>query len=112
MGKDFHHTSPEIGVGRFEGMDSGGVFPSLKRRGGCGINKKLRSHQRAADGVVSPAKLFRPQRLTCNASVTRHQETRALSDTFQPHAFNIAARIGSGIAVALNRTSSTQTTVR
>jgi hypothetical protein len=29
---------------------------SLKRRGGCGINKKMRSHRRAADGVVRPAK--------------------------------------------------------
>src|SRR5215471_2440745 len=32
------------------------TFPSLKRRGGCGINKKRRSNQRAADGVVRPAK--------------------------------------------------------
>src|SRR5215831_12473534 len=32
------------------------TFPSLKRRGGCGINKKMRSNQRAADGVVRPAK--------------------------------------------------------
>jgi hypothetical protein len=31
------------------------IFPSLKRRGGCGINKKLRSHRSAADGVVSSA---------------------------------------------------------
>src|SRR5215467_11217546 len=36
-------------------------FPSLKRRGGCGINQKVRSHRSAADGVVSSAKLFRPQ---------------------------------------------------
>src|SRR5215471_12503891 len=36
------------------------TFPSLKRRGGCGINKKMRSNQRAADGVVSSAKAFRP----------------------------------------------------
>src|SRR5215471_5046134 len=31
-------------------------LPSLKRRGGCGINKKMRSNRRAADGVVRPAK--------------------------------------------------------
>src|SRR6516225_5568116 len=30
-------------------------FPSLKRRGGCGINKGLRSHRNAADGVVGSA---------------------------------------------------------
>src|SRR5438128_7579061 len=27
-----------------------GLFPSLQRRGGCGINKKSRSHRSAADG--------------------------------------------------------------
>src|SRR5207249_9316922 len=32
------------------------AFPSLQRRGGCGINKKSRSHRSAADGVVSSAK--------------------------------------------------------
>jgi hypothetical protein len=32
------------------------IFPSLKRRGGCGIEKKSRSHRSAADGVVSSAK--------------------------------------------------------
>src|SRR5690348_12835642 len=37
------------------------LFPSLKRRGGCGINKKARSLRSAADGVVSSAKLFRPK---------------------------------------------------
>src|SRR5438094_8769791 len=37
------------------------IFPSLKRRGGCGINKKARSLRSAADGVVSSAKLFRPK---------------------------------------------------
>src|SRR5438105_3305979 len=37
------------------------TFPSLKRRGGCGINKKARSLRSAADGVVSSAKLFRPE---------------------------------------------------
>src|SRR5262245_43203407 len=34
------------------------TFPSLKRRGGCGVNKKSRSHRSAADGVVRPAKSF------------------------------------------------------
>src|SRR5437763_1584569 len=28
-------------------------FPSLQRRGGCGINRKSRSHRSAADGVVN-----------------------------------------------------------
>ena len=28
-------------------------FPSLQRRGGCGINQKSRSHPGAADGVVA-----------------------------------------------------------
>jgi len=28
-------------------------FPSLQRRGGCGINKMARSHRSAADGVVN-----------------------------------------------------------
>jgi hypothetical protein len=28
----------------------------LKRRGGCGTNKKVRSHRSAADGVVRSAK--------------------------------------------------------
>src|SRR6516164_5401964 len=36
------------------------TFPSLKRRGGCGINQISRSHRIAADGVVSSAKAFRP----------------------------------------------------
>ena len=30
-----------------------GAFASLQRRGGCGINKKSRSHRSAADGVVA-----------------------------------------------------------
>src|SRR5436853_5012070 len=33
-------------------------FPSLQRRGGCGINQKSRSHRRAADGVVAHATRF------------------------------------------------------
>src|SRR5689334_12506120 len=40
---------------------SADTFPSLQRRGGCGINKKARSLRSAADGVVSSAKLFRPK---------------------------------------------------
>src|SRR6516165_9308080 len=36
------------------------IFPSLKRRGGCGINQISRSHRIAADGVVRSAKAFRP----------------------------------------------------
>src|SRR5215831_14364040 len=36
------------------------TFPSLKRRGGCGINQISRSNRIAADGVVSSAKAFRP----------------------------------------------------
>src|SRR2546428_11941530 len=30
-----------------------GQIPLLVRRGGCGIDKKLRSHRSAADGVVT-----------------------------------------------------------
>ena len=33
------------------------AFPSSQRRGGCGINKMLRSHRSPADGVVRPAHL-------------------------------------------------------
>src|SRR6266513_3929799 len=32
------------------------IFPSLKRRGGCSINQKVRSHRKAADGVVGSAR--------------------------------------------------------
>ncbi len=35
------------------------VFPSLKRRGGCAINKMLRSLQSGADGVVARTEMFR-----------------------------------------------------
>src|SRR5439155_24456390 len=35
---------------------SADTLPSLKRRGGCGINKKARSLRSAADGVVRSAK--------------------------------------------------------
>jgi hypothetical protein len=41
-------------------QDGQSPVPSLKRRGGCGINKKSQSLRSAADGVVSSAKLFRP----------------------------------------------------
>src|SRR5207249_4139407 len=37
------------------------TFPSSQRRGGCGINRKSRSHRSAADGVVGSARLFRLQ---------------------------------------------------
>src|SRR5437660_1108214 len=37
------------------------TFPSLQRRGGCGINKKSRSHRSAADGGRSPRKPDRAQ---------------------------------------------------
>ncbi len=36
-------------------MNGAGAFPSLQRRGGCGINQTPRSHRRAADGVVAHA---------------------------------------------------------
>jgi len=45
------------------------IFPTLPRRGGCGINKKLRSHQSAADGVVAHKPCFKT-----------HCETRLVSD--------------------------------
>src|SRR5207249_4199112 len=35
------------------------AFPSLPRRGGCGIHQKSRSHRRAADGVVAHTTRFR-----------------------------------------------------
>src|SRR5437016_14398771 len=35
-----------------------GAFPSLARRGGCGINKKSQSHRSAADGVVAHTQMF------------------------------------------------------
>jgi hypothetical protein len=38
-----------------------GIFPSLKRRGGCGINQISRSYRIAAAGVASSAKAFRPK---------------------------------------------------
>jgi len=33
-------------------------FPSWDRRGGCAINKTMRSHRSGADGVVRSAKRF------------------------------------------------------
>src|SRR3989442_8482029 len=36
-----------------------GRIPLLVRRGGCGINKKARSHRSAADGVVAHKSHFR-----------------------------------------------------
>src|SRR5438552_2347837 len=56
------------------------IFPSLKRRGGCGINKKARSLRSAADGVVSSAKLFRPKDFA--DLTTRLRELRLLRDIF------------------------------
>jgi hypothetical protein len=50
-------------------------FPSLKRRGGCGINKKLRSHRSAAAGVVSSAtysRLYGFAELTTPAALHRN----------------------------------------
>src|SRR3989449_7833759 len=35
-----------------------GRIPLLVRRGGCGINKKSRSHRSAADGVVAHTQMF------------------------------------------------------
>src|SRR5439155_1727498 len=44
-----------------------GAFPSLQRRGGCGINKKSRSHRSAADGVVAYKPMFQNvfRNITC-----------------------------------------------
>src|SRR5437660_6677058 len=36
-----------------------GRIPLLLRRGGCGINKKSRSHRSAADGVVAHTPWFK-----------------------------------------------------
>src|SRR5438132_648238 len=57
----------KISKGVFE--TSRAAFPSLKRRGGCGINQKLRSHRRAADGQVADANRF-----------ATHSETALVSD--------------------------------
>src|SRR6266403_2040634 len=48
------------------------AFPSLQRRGGCGINKKSRSHRSAADGVVAHAQMFQ----NALRSVTRERPPR------------------------------------
>src|SRR5947207_5261245 len=44
-----------------------GAFPSLQRRGGCGTNKKSRSHRSAADGVVAYKPMFQNafRNITC-----------------------------------------------
>src|SRR5215471_3421031 len=67
------------------GLDADSSGYSLKRRGGCGINKKMRSHRRAADGVVSSAKAFRPNDLggltTIYASPYRARASRASART-------------------------------
>src|SRR5207249_3476649 len=66
------------------------LFPSLQRRGRCGINKTVRSLRSAADGVVSSAKLFRPKDfadLTTPSARTkvasRHFLDRAATPPFQ-----------------------------
>ena len=41
-----------------QSLDSAGAFPSLQRRGVCGINQKTRSHRSAADGVVAHTTRF------------------------------------------------------
>src|SRR5438552_3953875 len=55
------HAPDKEGVNELTDCFSADTFPSLKRRGGCGINKKARSLRSAADGVVRSAKLFRPK---------------------------------------------------
>jgi hypothetical protein len=44
----------------FEGVNKcvGRQLPSWDRRGGCAINKKLRSDRSGADGVVRIAEMF------------------------------------------------------
>jgi hypothetical protein len=53
-------------------MFSVDAFPSLQRRGGCGINKKSRSHRNAADGVVAHTQMFQ----NALRSVTRERPPR------------------------------------
>jgi glycosyltransferase involved in cell wall biosynthesis len=60
-------------VGPFE--FSKDISPSLKRRGGCASNKKSRSHQSGADGVVSSAPNFS---LGCALSGLRFAPPRPL----------------------------------
>src|SRR6266446_7983166 len=47
-------------------------IPLLVRRGGCGINKKSRSHRSAADGGRSPRK---PDRAQPSTEVVAHTQT-------------------------------------
>src|SRR6516225_9096858 len=37
------------------------IFPSLKRRGGCAVKKYREATLVRADGVVRPAKVYRPE---------------------------------------------------
>ena len=53
------------------------VFPSLPRRGGCGINKKSRSHRRAADGVVNHTTRLRTH---CETELVIDHPVRAFSE--------------------------------
>src|SRR6516162_10164602 len=59
------------------------TFPSLKRRGGCGINKKSGSHRSAADGVVRSAKVFRPKNF---AGLTTFKASRYRARASRPSA--------------------------
>ena len=61
-----------------------GTFPSSQSRGGCGINKKARSHRSAADGGRSPRKPDRAQPSIkggrSHTMFTTHSETCLVSD--------------------------------
>src|SRR6516164_6142452 len=56
------------------------TFPSLKRRGGCGINQISRSYRIAADGVVGLAKAFRPDHFA--GLITLSARTKVASQYF------------------------------
>ncbi len=45
-----------------------GAFPSLKRRGGCGINRKSQSHRSAADGREARARQREALRVVSSAN--------------------------------------------
>src|SRR6266403_597075 len=69
------------------------TFPSLQRRGGCGINKKSRSHRSAADGGRSPRKPDAKRKRDSAQPEDRAQpsiKSRQPQDTFQNAFRNIA----------------------
>src|SRR5207237_5609403 len=73
-----------------------GAFPSLQRRGGCGINKKSRSHRSAADGVVAYKPMFQNtfRNVTCERPPLLHKEGNMRSPVIHSHLAKAGAYIG------------------